>query len=63
MIACMISCLVFSLFYSKKAIKRARYRIKLLKNKKDAIVRQLRKDLVELIQGGYEEAALNRVIC
>ncbi|XP_045807444.1 uncharacterized protein LOC123900167 [Trifolium pratense] len=45
----------------KKAIKRARYKIRLLKNKRQAIVKQLRKDLAELIQNGYEEAALDRV--
>ncbi|KAJ1410694.1 Vacuolar protein sorting-associated protein Ist1 [Sesbania bispinosa] len=45
----------------KKAIKRARCRLRLLKNKRQAIVRQLRKDLAELIQSGHEEAAINRV--
>ncbi|KAH1222575.1 hypothetical protein AAZX31_12G191900 [Glycine max] len=45
----------------KKAIKRARYRLRLLKNKRQAIARQLRKDLAELIQSGHEETAFNRV--
>ncbi|XP_047159352.1 uncharacterized protein LOC124829825 [Vigna umbellata] len=45
----------------KRTIKRARYRLGLLKNKRLAIARQLRKDLAELIQGGHEETALNRV--
>ncbi|RDX74856.1 IST1-like protein, partial [Mucuna pruriens] len=45
----------------KKAIKRARCRLRLLKNKREAIARQLRKDLAELIQSGHEETALNRV--
>ncbi|XP_004487300.1 uncharacterized protein [Cicer arietinum] len=45
----------------KKSIKKALYRIRILKNKRLAIVKQLRNDLVELIQGGHEQAALNRV--
>ncbi|XP_020229464.1 uncharacterized protein LOC109810414 [Cajanus cajan] len=45
----------------KKAIKRARCRLGLLKNKRLAIARQLRKDLAELIQSGHEETAFNRV--
>ncbi|OIW20612.1 hypothetical protein TanjilG_16146 [Lupinus angustifolius] len=45
----------------KKAIKSARSRLGLLKNKRQAIVRQLRKDLAELIQSGHEETAFNRV--
>ncbi|KAG4384535.1 hypothetical protein AAZX31_13G281300 [Glycine max] len=45
----------------KKAIKRARCRLRLLKNKRQAIARQLRKDLAELIQSGHEETAFNRV--
>ncbi|CAJ1956550.1 unnamed protein product [Sphenostylis stenocarpa] len=45
----------------KKAIKRARCRLSLLKNKRRAIARQLRKDLAELIQSGHEETAYNRV--
>ncbi|WVY99661.1 hypothetical protein V8G54_025731 [Vigna mungo] len=45
----------------KRTIKRARYRLGLLKNKRLAIARQLRKDLAELIQGGHEDTALNRV--
>ncbi|CAL5200419.1 unnamed protein product [Lathyrus oleraceus] len=45
----------------KKAIKKACYRIKFLKNKRQTIVKQLRNDLAELIQSGHEEIALNRV--
>ncbi|QCE09653.1 DNA mismatch repair protein MSH2 [Vigna unguiculata] len=45
----------------KRTIKRARCRLGLLKNKRLAIARQLRKDLAELIQSGHEETALNRV--
>ncbi|KAL9322482.1 hypothetical protein ACSQ67_010535 [Phaseolus vulgaris] len=45
----------------KRTIKRARYRLSLLKNKRLAIARQLRKDLAELIQRGHEETAFNRV--
>ncbi|KAG5049037.1 hypothetical protein JHK85_010140 [Glycine max] len=46
---------------SKKAIKRARCRLRLLKNKRQAIARQLRKDLAKLIQSGHEETAFNRI--
>ncbi|KAK7324727.1 hypothetical protein VNO77_28526 [Canavalia gladiata] len=46
----------------KKVIDRARCRLRLLKNKRQAMVRQLRKDLVELIQSGHEETAINRVL-
>ncbi|KAE9588548.1 hypothetical protein Lal_00002819 [Lupinus albus] len=45
----------------KKAIKSTQCRLRLLKNKREAIVRQLRKDLAELIQSGHEETAFNRV--
>ncbi|TKY48850.1 IST1-like protein [Spatholobus suberectus] len=45
----------------KKTIKAARCRLRLLKNKRQAIARQLRKDLAELIQSGHEETAFNRV--
>ncbi|KAK7272362.1 hypothetical protein RJT34_28900 [Clitoria ternatea] len=45
----------------KKAIKRARCRLRLLKNKRHAIASQLRKDLAELIQSGHQQIALNRV--
>ncbi|KAG5072285.1 hypothetical protein JHK86_007496 [Glycine max] len=45
----------------KKAIKRVRCRLRLLKNKRQAIARQLRNDLVELIQSGHEETAFNQV--
>ncbi|KHN07439.1 hypothetical protein glysoja_012737 [Glycine soja] len=44
----------------KKAIKRVRCRLRLLKNKRQAIARQLRKDLVELTQSGHEETAFNQ---
>ncbi|KAG5043211.1 hypothetical protein JHK85_007503 [Glycine max] len=45
----------------KKAIKQARCRLRLLKNKRQAIARQLRKDLAKLIQSGHEETAFNRI--
>ncbi|KAF7805915.1 IST1-like protein [Senna tora] len=45
----------------KKVIKRARCRLKLLKNKRHAIVRQSREDLAELIKKGFQETAVNRV--
>ncbi|KAG5060322.1 hypothetical protein JHK87_001351 [Glycine soja] len=46
---------------SKKVIKRVRCGLRLLKNKRQAIARQLRKDLAELIQSSHEEIAFNRL--
>lgn len=46
---------------SKKLIKRVRCRLKLLKNKRYTIVKQLREDMAQLIKLGYEETAFNRV--
>lgn len=46
---------------SKKLIKRVQCRLKLLKNKRYTIVKQLREDLAQLIKLGYEESAFNRV--
>lgn len=45
----------------KKLIKRVQCRLKLLKNKRNSIVRQLRQDLAHLIESGYETIAFNRV--
>ncbi|XP_028807909.1 uncharacterized protein LOC114762570 [Neltuma alba] len=45
----------------KKVIKRARCRLKLLKNKRQAIARQSREDAAELIKCGHQESAVNRV--
>ncbi|KAJ7981434.1 putative Regulator of Vps4 activity in the MVB pathway protein [Quillaja saponaria] len=45
----------------KKLIKRVQCRLKLLKNKRNTIVRQLREDIAELIKNGHEETAFNRV--
>ncbi|KAJ7948288.1 putative Regulator of Vps4 activity in the MVB pathway protein [Quillaja saponaria] len=45
----------------KKLIKRVQCRLNLLKNKRNAIVRQLREDVAELIKNGHEETAFNRV--
>ncbi|MED6194034.1 hypothetical protein PIB30_024645 [Stylosanthes scabra] len=47
--------------HSKRAMKRGRCRLKLLKNKREAIATQLRKDVVELVHCGHNETALNRV--
>ncbi|KAK6241664.1 hypothetical protein SCA6_007053 [Theobroma cacao] len=44
----------------KKLIKRVQCRLKLLKNKRYTIVKQLREDLAQLIKLGYEESAFNR---
>ena len=46
---------------SKKLIKRVQCRLKLLKNKRHSIVKQLREDVAQLIKLGYEESAFNRV--
>lgn len=49
---------------SKKAIKRARFRLIQLKNKRQSIAMQLRKDLANLILNGHEQIAIQRVcIC
>ncbi|KAJ1379985.1 Vacuolar protein sorting-associated protein Ist1 [Sesbania bispinosa] len=45
----------------KKVIKRARCRLSRLKNKRQAIATQLRKDLADLIQNGHQQTALKRV--
>ncbi|MED6154961.1 hypothetical protein PIB30_001103 [Stylosanthes scabra] len=45
----------------KRAMKQGRCRLKLLKNKREAIARQLRKDVAELVHCGHDETALNRV--
>ncbi|KAM1112557.1 hypothetical protein ACFX13_046245 [Malus domestica] len=45
----------------KRLIKEVHCRLKLLKNKRQAIVRQLRQDVAELIKHGHEDKAFNRV--
>ncbi|GLT29742.1 hypothetical protein SLA2020_045880 [Shorea laevis] len=45
----------------KKLIKQVQCRLKLLKNKRYTMVKQLREDVAELIKLGYEERAFNRV--
>ncbi|KAJ4825866.1 hypothetical protein Tsubulata_024315 [Turnera subulata] len=44
----------------KKLIKRIQCRLKLLKNKRCSIVRQLREDVAQLVKIGYEDIAFNR---
>ncbi|XVE92781.1 hypothetical protein REPUB_Repub01dG0129400 [Reevesia pubescens] len=44
----------------KKLIKRVQCRLKLLKNKRYSIVKQLREDVAQLLKLGYEEIAFNR---
>ncbi|GMI99682.1 hypothetical protein HRI_003637500 [Hibiscus trionum] len=44
----------------KKLVKRVQCRLKLLKNKRFTIVKQLREDLAQLIKLGYEQTAFNR---
>ncbi|KAH7532904.1 hypothetical protein FEM48_Zijuj04G0071900 [Ziziphus jujuba var. spinosa] len=45
----------------KKLIKQVHCRLKLLKNKRSTIIRQLREDMAELIKNGHENVAFNRV--
>ncbi|XP_059451611.1 uncharacterized protein LOC132182392 isoform X2 [Corylus avellana] len=45
----------------KKLINQVRCRLKLLKNKRNSIVRQLREDLSQLIKIGHDHIAFNRV--
>nr|KYP46885.1 IST1-like protein [Cajanus cajan] len=45
----------------KKMIKRAQCRLIQLKNKRQVMATQLRKDLADLIQNGHEETAITRV--
>ncbi|XP_008230406.1 PREDICTED: uncharacterized protein LOC103329684 [Prunus mume] len=45
----------------KRLIKQVQCRLKLLKNKRQTIVRQLREDVAELIKHGHEDKAFNRV--
>ncbi|KAF3443890.1 hypothetical protein FNV43_RR13580 [Rhamnella rubrinervis] len=44
----------------KRLIKQVQCRLKLLKNKRNAMVRQLREDMAELIKNGHENIAFNR---
>ncbi|XP_022140354.1 uncharacterized protein LOC111011049 isoform X2 [Momordica charantia] len=46
----------------KKLIKQVQCRLKLLKNKKSVIAKQLREDVMELIKNGYEQTAFNRIV-
>ncbi|KAF9597536.1 hypothetical protein IFM89_019450 [Coptis chinensis] len=45
----------------KKLIRLVQCRLKLLKNKRDSIVRQVRQDVVQLIKDGHEDCALSRI--
>ncbi|XP_076936448.1 vacuolar protein sorting-associated protein IST1-like isoform X2 [Bidens hawaiensis] len=45
----------------KKLMKKLRCRLKLLKNKRCCIVRQLRNDVAQLIKHGHRQTAFNRV--
>ena len=49
------------LVFSKTALKLAASRIKLLKNKKDAQVKQLKRDVAQLLESGQERTAMIRV--
>lgn len=53
----------FGLFlvFSKTALKLSASRIKLLKNKKDAQVKQLKRDVAQLLESGQERTAMIRV--
>ncbi|KAL2474563.1 Uncharacterized protein Adt_35299 [Abeliophyllum distichum] len=45
----------------KKLIKRVQCRLKLVKNKRSCIVKQLREDVTELLKHGHEQSAFDRV--
>ncbi|KAF1897099.1 hypothetical protein Lal_00034801 [Lupinus albus] len=49
------------LHYSKKSLQRARCKLRQVKNRRETMIKYIRKDLAELIHNGYEDAALNRV--
>lgn len=49
------------LMNSKKLIKRVQCRLKLLKNKRQSIVRNLRQDMAQLIKYDHVDIAFNRV--
>lgn len=51
----------FFLVFSKTALKLSASRIKLLKNKKDAQVKQLKRDVAQLLESGQERTAMIRV--
>ncbi|XAR55484.1 hypothetical protein NMG60_11035562 [Bertholletia excelsa] len=45
----------------KKLIRQVQCRLKLLKNKRSSIVRQLREDVAQLLRHGHEQSAFDRV--
>lgn len=45
----------------KKLIRRVQCRLKLLRNKRESIIRQLRQDVVQLIKSGHQDSALSRI--
>lgn len=49
-------------FCSKTAAKMAVARIKLLRNKREVVVRQMRRDIAMLLQSGQDATARIRVI-
>lgn len=51
----------FFFFCSKRLLKKVQCRLKLLKNKRVTIVRQLKDDLSELLKHGHEQIAFDRV--
>lgn len=51
----------FLIFCSKRLLKKVQCRLKLLKNKRVTIVRQLKDDLSELLKHGHEQIAFDRV--
>jgi hypothetical protein len=55
------STLFFVLFLSKIALKMAMARIKLLRNKKEAQVRQMRREVAQLLEGNQDQTARIRV--
>lgn len=47
--------------HSKNLLKSVRCRLKLLRSKRDTIVRQLRDDVAQLLEKGQDESAFTRV--
>ncbi|KAL5730200.1 hypothetical protein ACHQM5_003052 [Ranunculus cassubicifolius] len=46
---------------SKNLIRKTQCRLKILRNKRDSIVRQLREDITYLIKNGHQESAFSRI--
>lgn len=56
-----VNCVSCAIVGSKTSLKLATARIKLLKNKKDVQVKQMRRDLAQLLETGQDQTARIRV--